>query len=270
MTQQTNAYDAEPSLNLFDTHVNLHGEAFKEDIGAVLDRARSVGVRRFVNICDTWANAQAVLEIAQAHADITATVGTHPHHAKDVPDITARHMIDFAAHPKIVGIGETGLDLHYGYSPLDQQEHSFLEHVIAARETGLVLVIHCREADAEMQRLLETEMARGEFRFLLHCYTGGEKLAACAVELGGYFSLSGIASFKSAKDVRRVMGNVPPERVVLETDCPYLAPVPMRGRRNEPAFLVHVCKAFSELYGISMDESANLTTRTAHAVFGRP
>jgi TatD DNase family protein len=254
---------------MFDTHVNLHGEAFAEDLDDVLDRARRVGVRRFLAICDRYDNFPAVRAIADANSDIWCSVGVHPHHAKDFTNLTAGTLIAEAAHPKVVAIGETGLDFHYGYSPEADQVRSLREHISAARETGLPIILHTREADTMVADILEDEFAKGAFRPLLHCYTGGEDLCQRALALGSYVSVSGILSFKSAKDVRAVIANVPLERLILETDCPYLAPIPMRGRRNEPAYLTHVAEALSALMGVDTETIQRVTTENAVRLFSK-
>ena len=254
---------------MFDTHVNLHGEAFAEDLQEVLARARESGVRRFLAICDRFDNFPSVHAIAMAEPDMWCSVGTHPHHAKDFTELTAAMLIEAADDAKVVAIGETGLDFHYGYSPEKEQVSSLLEHISAARETGLPLILHTREADDLMADILEAEMAKGAFRPLLHCYTGGEGLARRALDLGAYFSVSGILSFRSAKDVRSVMKDVPIERIILETDCPYLAPVPMRGRRNEPAFLAHVAEALAALKELPVEDVKAITEANALALFSK-
>jgi TatD DNase family protein len=254
---------------LFDTHVNLHGEAFAADLDEVLTRARAAGVRRFVAICDKLASAPAVRAIAAANADIWCSVGVHPHHAKDHQDLDVEGLVAEASDARVCAIGETGLDQHYGYSDIAQQERSLCVHIEAARALDLPLVIHAREADDLAGDILEREFARAPFRFLMHCYTGGARLAARALDLGAIFSVSGIYSFKAAGDVREVMRAIPLERIILETDCPYLAPVPHRGRRNEPAFLLDVCRAFAADRSLSFEEAAQMTTRTALAFFNR-
>lgn len=254
---------------MFDTHVNLHGEAFAPDLGEVLDRARVAGVRRFLAICDRFDNFGAVTAIAQTHADIWCSVGTHPHHAKDFKHLTAAMLVDAAADPKVVAIGETGLDFHYGYSPEAEQVACLREHIAAARETSLPVILHTREADDLMADILEEEYRDGAFGILLHCYTGGAGLAQRALALGAFFSVSGILSFRSAKDVRGVMAEVPMDRIILETDCPYLAPAPMRGRRNEPAYLVHVAQALAELKDLPADEVARITETNALTLFSK-
>jgi TatD DNase family protein len=254
---------------MFDTHVNLHGEAFADDLQEVLIRARSAGVRRFLAICDRFDNFPSVHAIAKAEDDMWCSVGTHPHHAKDFTHITPDALVEAAKDPKVVAIGETGLDFHYGYSPEAEQVSSLHAHIMAARELDLPLILHTREADGLMADILETEMARGRFRPLLHCYTGGEDLARRALKLGAYFSVSGILSFKSARDVRAVMSDIPIDRIILETDCPYLAPVPMRGRRNEPAYLVHVAQALADLKSMPVEEVREITERNALSLFSK-
>ena len=252
---------------MFDTHVNLHAEAFSEDLDAVLARARSAGVDRMLAICERLDSFERVLAIAKANADIWCTVGTHPHHAKDFTSMRPEDLVARAHDPKVVAIGETGLDLHYGYSPIEQQALSFRTHIAAARDTGLPLVVHTREADELTADILEEETDAGAFPILLHCYTGGPDLARRGLALGAYFSVSGILSFKSARDVRAVIEDLPLERIILETDCPYLAPVPFRGRRNEPAYLPHVADSLGALFDKSRDEIADICERNALTLF---
>lgn len=254
---------------MFDTHVNLHAEAFEDDREEVLTRARQVGVKRFLAICDRFDNYETVKAIAEANDDIWNTAGVHPHHAKDFPDLTVEALMEAAADPKTVAIGETGLDFHYGYSAEQDQVANFRRHIDAARQSGLPLVVHTREADELTADLLESEYKNGPFRILLHCYTGGQDLADRGLALGAYFSVSGILSFKSAKDVRSVISTVPLDRVILETDCPYLAPVPYRGRRNEPAYLPHVADALAELHTMSREEITSICEHNALQLFNK-
>ncbi|MGY6533266.1 TatD family hydrolase [Glycocaulis sp.] len=256
---------------LIDSHANLHGETYGEDLDAVLARARAAGVSPIIAICCRLGEFDQVKAIAEAHEDVWCTLGAHPHHAKDRPDITADELIEMAGnHPKLVAIGETGLDLHYNYSPLDQQVASLKAHIEAARRTGLPLILHCREADELMADMLEEEMGKGAFKALLHCYTGGAELARRAASLGVWFSASGIISFKKADDVRAVFRDiVPADKVIIETDCPYLAPVPHRGKRNEPGFLPHVAEKLAEIRGWTVEETAQRTTANCLALFDR-
>ena len=254
---------------MFDTHVNLHGEAFADDLEDVLNRARSAGIAHFLAICDRLDSFPAVFDIANANEDMWCSVGVHPHNAKDFPDLRPENLIEKAANPKVVAIGETGLDFHYNYSDEAAQIRSFKAHIHAARETGLPLIIHSRDADDLMADILEEEAKVGAFKLLLHCYTGELSLAERALKLGAFFSVSGILSFKNAHNVRDVISKLPPEQIILETDCPYLAPVPYRGRRNEPAYLPSVCKAYADLIDRPAEEVASMTEANALRLFDK-
>jgi TatD DNase family protein len=253
---------------LIDSHVNLHAPQFDADREAVICRALASGVRLMVNICDRVSNFEAVRQVAR-HPDIWCTVGTHPHEAKENPDLSARTLIDLAADPRVVGIGECGLDFHYDLSPRDVQAKVLGAHIAAARETGLPLVVHTREADAAMGDILEAEYAKGAFRILMHCYTSGADLARRVAALGAWFSVSGIATFKAADDVRSVISQMPGDRIMVETDCPYLAPMPYRGRRNEPAMLPHVLTRLAQVRGWSLAEAETRTEDAFFALFDR-
>jgi TatD DNase family protein len=254
---------------LIDSHVNLHAPQFAEDRDEVIARAREAGVRLMVNISDKVSGFDAVHAVAMDNDDIWATVGTHPHEAKENPELTPAILIDLAKRPKVVGIGETGLDFHYDLSPREVQADVFRAHVTAARETGLPLVVHTREADEEMGAILEDEYARGPFKLLMHCYTSGPELARRCADLGAYFSVSGIATFRAAEEVRAVIADMPADRIIVETDCPYLAPVPMRGRRNEPAYIAHVLAKLAEIRGWSLEEAEQRTTDAFFGIFDR-
>ena len=254
---------------MFDTHVNLHAEAYAEDLDEVLMRARDAGVTRMLAICERLDSFPRVRASADANADIWRSVCTHPHHAKDFTETTAEDLVTAAENKNVVAIGETGMDLHYGYSPQDQQEASFRTHIRAARETGLPLIVHTREADDLTATILEDEYAKGAFPILLHCYTGGPDLCQRGLALGAYVSVSGILSFKSAKEVRAVIKDVPLDRVILETDCPYLTPMPYRGRRNEPAYLPYVAAALADLHNQTRDEIGAMCEANALRLFAR-
>jgi len=254
---------------LIDSHVNLHSPQFAGDQDQVIARARTAGIARMITICDRVASFPVVLAIAEAHEDIWCSVGTHPHEAKDDPGLEPQTLIDLAAPEKVVGIGETGLDFFYDLSPRDVQAQVFRAHIVAARETGLPLIVHSRDADEVMAEILETEYARGPFKLLLHCYTSGPELARRAAALGAWFSVSGIATFKAAEAVRTVIADMPADRIIVETDCPYLAPVPMRGRRNEPAFLPHVMAKLAEIRGWEAAEAEARTEAAFFALFDR-
>ena len=254
---------------LIDSHVNLHAPQFDEDRDAVIARAREAGVRLMVEISDRLSTFEATHGLAVAHEDIWCTVGVHPHEAKDHADLTAETLIDLAARPKVVGIGECGLDFHYDLSPREVQAQVFRQHIHAARETGLPLVIHTREADAAMAEILREEHARGPFRMLMHCYTSGAELARQAAEMGAWFSVSGIATFKAADEVRALIRDMPADRIIVETDCPYLAPVPHRGRRNEPAYIGLVLEKLADIRGWSAEEADRRTADAFFALFDR-
>ena len=234
---------------LIDSHVNLHAPQFDEDRDAVIVRAREAGVGLMVEISDRLTTFEATHALAMAHDDIWCTVG--------------------AQRPRVVGIGECGLDFHYDLSPRDIQAAVFRQHIAAARETGIPLVVHTREADAVMGDILREEYAGGPFKILMHCYTSGQELADLAVELGAWFSVSGIATFKAAEDVRAVIRTLPADRIIVETDCPYLAPMPHRGRRNEPAYVGHVLEKLADIRGWSADEADRMTTDAFFALFDR-
>jgi TatD DNase family protein len=255
---------------LIDSHVNLHAPQFAHDQAEVIARARAAGIGLMVTICDKVSSFEAVHAIAMTHDDIWATVGTHPHEAKENPELGVETLMRLASRPKVVGIGECGLDFHYDLSPRDIQAEVFRVHVKAAQETGLPLVVHTREADAAMAEILKEEHARAPFKLLMHCYTSSPELAKTAAELGAWFSVSGIATFRAAEAVRAVIRDMPADRIIVETDCPYLAPVPHRGRRNEPAYIPHILAKLAAVRGWSMAEAEARTTEAffdlVHAV----
>lgn len=255
------------SAMLIDSHVNLHHQAYAEDREAVIARARDAGVARMITICDRIENFPQVLAIAEAHADIYASVGAHPHYAKDHLDLTAETLIELGRHPMIVGIGETGLDQHYGFSPLDDQVQVFRAHAAAARALDKTLIIHTREADQAMGDLLEEEAGKGPLRILMHCYTSGAELARRAIKLGAYISFSGIMTFKNANDVRAIALETPLDRIIVETDCPYLTPVPHRGRRCEPHHVADVQAALLKLRGLEPEEGSALLAENFFRIF---
>lgn len=250
-----------------DSHVNLHGEQFQDDLDAVVTRAREAKITTMLTICCKVSEFSEVLSVAKRYDNLWASVGTHPHEARENPNIKARELIDLAQDHKVIGIGETGLDFHYNYSESDDQYKNLHAHIEASRETQLPLIIHSRNADKEMGDLIEAEMKRGTFPALLHCYTGGMDFMRRMADLGLYFSLSGIVSFKSAKDLREIAKAMPDKRLLIETDCPYLAPIPFRGRRNEPSFLPHVAQALADVKGWTIEETAERTTDSFFTLF---
>jgi len=254
---------------LIDSHVNLHAPQFDPDRQAVIDRAREAGVRRMVTICDRLERLPAVTAISEANPDVWHSVGVHPHEASGAADLTADRLVELAGHPRAAGIGETGLDFHYDHSPRDLQARLFRVHAAAARRTGLPLIVHARAADAVAADILEEEHASGAIRILMHCYTSGSELLARAAALGAWFSVSGIATFRGADDVRERVREMPADRIIVETDCPYLAPVPHRGRRNEPAFIGLVLAKLAELRGWSLEETEDRTAEAFFTLFDR-
>lgn len=254
---------------IIDSHVNLHAPQFDEDRDDVIARAREAGVRLMVEISDKLSTFEATHALAMAHDDIWCTVGAHPHEAKDHVELTADELVALAQRPRVIGIGECGLDFHYDLSPRDVQAAVFRQHIEAARRTGLSLVVHTREADDIMAAILREEHAKGPFKLLMHCYTSGVELAETAAELGAWFSVSGIATFKAAEDVREVIRRMPEDRIIVETDCPYLAPIPHRGRRNEPAYVGLVLQKLAEIRGWTLEEAEQRTTDAFFALFDR-
>ena len=252
---------------IVDSHVNLHGEQFQDDLEDVVARARAAGVGTMLNICCKTSDFSPVLAIAEKFENMFASVGTHPHEAHENPDIKADDLIGLSQHPKVIGIGETGLDFHYNYSNADDQYANFQAHIDAARETQLPLIIHSRNADVEMAELLEREMKKGAFPALLHCYTGGVELARRATDIGLYFALSGIITFKNAHELRDIAKTLPEDRIMVETDCPYLAPIPYRGRRNEPAYVTNVAQGLAELKEWSIEDTHERTTNAFFNLF---
>ena len=254
---------------IIDSHVNLHAPQFDEDRDEVIARARDAGVRLMVEISDKLSTFEATHALAMAHDDIWCTVGAHPHEAKDHVELTADDLVALAQRPRVIGIGECGLDFHYDLSPRDEQAAVFRQHIDAARRTGLPLVVHTREADETMAAILREEHAKGPFKLLMHCYTSGIELAETAAELGAWFSVSGIATFKAAEDVREVIRRMPEDRIIVETDCPYLAPIPHRGRRNEPAYVGLVLQKLAEVRGWTPQEAEQRTTDAFFTLFDR-
>ncbi|MBS0386729.1 MAG: TatD family hydrolase [Proteobacteria bacterium] len=250
-----------------DSHVNLHHRDFDADREAVIARARDAGVERMITICDRIDNFEQVMAIAEAHREIYASVGAHPHYAKDHLALTAERLIELGRRQKVVGVGETGLDQHYQFSPIEDQVQVFRAHAAAARALDKTLIIHTREADEPMAGLLEEEAGKGPLRILMHCYTSGADLARRALRLGAYFSFSGIVTFKNAENVRAIAREIPLDRVIVETDCPYLAPVPHRGQRCEPMHVVDVQRAFCALRGLSEEEGAALLAANLFRLF---
>jgi len=254
---------------LVDSHCHLDFDDFAGELDAVVARAEGAGLERLVTISTRVRRHHEVLAIAQRFPKVFCSVGTHPHHAHEELDISARELVARASHPKVVAIGEAGLDYHYDFSSPDAQGEGLRTHIAAARETGLPLVIHSREADADMTRILREEHAKGTFPAVLHCFTGGRELALAGVALGFYVSFSGILTFKKSHDLRAIAAELPVERILVETDAPYLAPQPWRGKRNEPAFVVETARVLAECRGVSPDAMARQTTENFFELFAK-
>lgn len=254
---------------LVDSHCHLDFPNFAEERDAVLARARAAGVGLMISICTRVRRLDEILAIAAAHDDVFCSVGTHPHNAAEEADVDVDALLRLAAHPKVVAIGEAGLDYHYDRSPREVQAAGFRTHIAAARLTGLPLVIHAREADEDIAAILEDEAGKGTFPFVLHCFSSGAELARRGVALGGYVSFSGILTFRNSQALREIARAVPPDRLLVETDAPYLAPVPHRGQRNEPAFVANTAGVLAETIGRTREETAALTTANALRLFSR-
>ena len=254
---------------LVDSHCHLDFPDFASKLDAVVARAAAAGVGHMVTISTRVRRHDQVLAIAERFANVTCSVGTHPHHADEELDITAADLVARAAHPKVVAIGEAGLDYHYDNSPRDAQEQGFRTHIAAARETQLPLVIHTREADEDCARILEDEMGKGAFPAVLHCYTGGAELARRAVALGCSIGFTGIVTFRNSEALREIAKSLPADRFLVETDSPYLAPLPYRGKRNEPAYVVEVAKVLAAVRGVSYEEICRQTTENFFRLFAK-
>jgi TatD DNase family protein len=254
---------------LVDSHCHLDFPDFAAELDAVAMRARAAGIGRMVTICTRVRKHAQVLAIAEKFPDVFCSVGTHPHNAHEEIDIGASELIAIAKHPKVVAIGEAGLDYHYDNSPRKAQEAGLRQHIAAARQTGLPLVIHSRECDADMARILEEETGKGAFPAVLHCFTGTRDLAKRAVALGHYVSFTGILTFKNSNDLRAIAAELPADRILVETDAPYLAPLPYRGKRNEPAYVVETAKVLAEARGVSPEAIAQQTTENFFRLFNK-
>ncbi|MGH6763941.1 MAG: TatD family hydrolase [Phyllobacterium sp.] len=254
---------------LIDSHCHLDFPDFVEERDAIVQRALDSDVGRLVTICTRVKQFQRILDVAESYENVYCSVGTHPNNAHEELDITADDLIRLSIHPKVVAIGEAGLDYHYDYAPKEAQEQGFRVHIAAARETGLPLVIHARSADDHMIEILEEETGKGAFPFILHCFSSGQQLAETGITLGGYVSFSGILTFKNSEDIRAIARKVPHDRLLVETDAPYLTPVPHRGRRNEPAYVKHTAAVLASTIGVSEEEISRITTENVFRLFSK-
>jgi TatD DNase family protein len=254
---------------LIDSHCHLDFPDFGDELDAVVGRARAAGVDRMVTISTRVKRHDEVLAIAERFPDVFCSVGTHPHHAHEELDFSVEDLIARTRHPRVVAIGEAGLDYHYKFSPPEAQAEGFRRHIAGARETGLPLVIHTREADDDTARILEDEMGKGAFSAVLHCFTGGRDLALRAIDLGLSISFTGILTFKKSEDLRAIAAELPADRILVETDAPYLAPGKFRGKRNEPAYVVETAKILAETRGVSLDQVARQTSDNFFRLFSK-
>lgn len=252
---------------LVDHHCHLDFPDFAGDLGGVIARAKAAGVIKLVSISTRIRRFDELLQLMQAHDDVFCSVGTHPHYAHEELDVTVDEIVSLAQHPKVVAIGEAGLDYFYDRSPPAAQAEGFRNHIAAARETGLPLVIHARDADGDVAAILEEEIAKGPFTAVLHCYTGGADLASRGLALGLYVSFSGILTFKKSDALREIARSVPLDRLLVETDAPYLAPGKYRGKRNEPAYVVETARELAKVKGISFEELAKSTTDNFYRLY---
>lgn len=252
---------------LVDSHCHLDFPDFTEERAAIVARAKAAGVERMVTISTRVKRFPQILAIAEEFDEVFCSVGTHPHNADEELDVTAEELVRLSRHPKVVAIGEAGLDYFYDKAPRDAQAKGLRTHIAAARETQLPLVIHARSADEDMVAILTEETGKGAFPFILHCFSSGPELARVGVELGGYVSFSGILTFKNSAELRDIARDVPRERLLVETDAPYLAPIPFRGKRNEPAYVANTAAVLAETIGVSASEIAAITTDNFFRLF---
>jgi len=254
---------------LIDSHRHLDFPELAGDEAGVLARARTAGVAGMLTIGTRLDQVERVRAIAERHENIWCSVGVHPHEAKEEGQRTPDRLVAAAQHAKVIGIGETGLDFYYEHSPREEQATSFRAHIAAARETGLPLIVHTRDADAETGDILEDEYRKGAFTGLIHCFSSGPEIARRTLALGMYISISGIVTFKAAEALRMTVRDIPLERLLVETDAPYLAPVPKRGKTNEPAFVAHTAAKVAELKGVGIAELEAVTTDNFFRLFAK-
>jgi len=254
---------------LVDSHCHLDFPDFEEDMDDVLARAADAGIGYMLTICTRLEKFPPILALAEAHDNMSCSVGVHPHNVADGEEATVDRLLALARHPKVIGLGETGLDFYYDNSPRDVQERSFRTHIAAARQTQLPIIVHTRDADEDTVRILRDEYEKGPFPGLIHCFSAGPDLAEAVLEMGFYISVSGIITFKTAEALRETLSGVPVERILVETDAPYLAPIPKRGKRNEPAFTAFTAARLAELKGMDQENLARQTTENFFSLFSK-
>jgi TatD DNase family protein len=258
-----------PGLTLVDSHCHLDFPDFSGEIDAVVARAQAAGVASIVTISTRIKRHADVLAVAERFPQVYCSLGTHPHHAHEELDISVEEMISRTRHPKVVAIGEAGLDYHYEMSTRNAQKQGLRNHIATARATGLPLVVHSRDADADMLAILTEEIGKGAFPAVLHCYTGGPDLAQRAIALGFFISFTGILTFKRSDDLRAIAKSLPADRILVETDAPYLAPGPYRGKRNEPAYVVETARVLAAIRDVAPEEIARQTSDNFFRLFGK-
>ena len=254
---------------IVDSHCHLDFDSFENDLDAVVERAAAAGVDRILTICTKMRNLRKTVDIAEKFEQVWFAAGTHPHYAASETLASPESLAQIAAHPKMIAIGETGLDFHYTSESASRQRQSLEAHIEAARLTGLPLIIHSRSADGEMREILGREFAAGPFSCVMHCYSSGQALAEMALDIGFYLSMSGIATFKNANDLREIFRSAPIDRLLVETDAPYLSPPPHRGKRNEPAFAAITARHCAEFLGVEYSEFAKITSANFDRLFSK-
>jgi TatD DNase family protein len=256
-------------MTFVDSHCHLNYKGLIEDQQNVLERARARGVGTMLNISTREREWDDIIATAEREPDVFATVGIHPHEADAHPDIDAAKLVARAAHPRVVGIGESGLDYYYDHSDRERQQASFRAHIRAARETGLPIIVHTRDAEDDTAKIMREEMEQGAYPGVIHCFTASGEFADLALDLGLYISISGIVTFKNARDLQATAARLPLERLLIETDAPFLAPVPHRGKTGEPAFVADTAAFLADLRGESVEELAAATSRNFFALFAK-
>ncbi|MFD1950541.1 TatD family hydrolase [Sphingomonas arantia] len=252
-----------------DSHCHLNYPGLVEDQRAVIDRAQARGVTAMLNIATRESDWDAIIATADREPGVWATVGIHPHEADAHPDVGTARLIEAAAHPRVVGIGETGLDYHYDHSDRDRQRRSFRAHIAASRDTGLPIIVHTRDAEDDTAEIMADEMGKGAYSGVIHCFTASAEFAAKALAMGLYISISGIVTFKNARDLQAIAATLPADRLLIETDAPFLAPVPHRGRPGEPAFVADTAAFLARLRGVSVEDLAAQTRANFFTLFDK-
>jgi len=254
---------------IVDSHCHLNYPSMKDDMDGVMARAHAAGVETMLAITARLCDFDEILAIADSHDHVFATVGSHPHEAEKEPNVTPEQLIERTRHDKVVGIGESGLDFYYDHAPRDLQEANFRAHITAARETGLPLIVHAREADDLCREILEEETGQGAFPAVIHCFTASRAFAEASLEMGFYISISGIVTFNSAKDLQETAKIIPLDRLLIETDAPYLSPVPKRGKPNEPSYVKYTAEFLAKLRGEPYEQMAQATSDNFYRLFNK-